>query len=201
MYECAILSTQAKHDEVNCSPDQEYVASHGQFVPALLIDQLQREGDSEEGDGAFVTVAWGGGACHLLGAATKHHLHIFSLRNFFLSELLAEQPEPPSSTPSAAPSSSSWQRGLTCVPLPGSNAHLYHCVSRSRLHHPVLAMDWTHGGCGLLLADESNRVVMMSVLVSGLGSQHVARGGYPDVQVTRISSLAVFESKIGRAHV
>ena len=99
-----------------------------------------------------------------------------------LGELQATQSEPPSSSgsPPANPSTS-W--GVSTVPLPGSNPYLYHRVSRSRLHHPVLAMDWTHGGCGLLLTDESHRVLMMRVLVSGLDSLHVARGGYPDVQV------------------
>ena len=153
--------------------------SHGQFAPILIIDQLLKE-DDDEGDGAFVLVAWGGGPVHLLAAATRQHLYIFSLRNFLLGRACSGDAD-------AADASASSAGRPPAVPLPSISG--YHLVSRSRLEHPALTMDWTHAGCGLLLADEAHRVVMLRLTVSGLDSQHVARGGLPDVQLSEAWSV------------
>ncbi len=144
-------------------------------MPALIIDQLLEEEDrgGDEGD-AFRHVAWGGGPGHLLSAITSRQLYIFSVRNFMLG---------------LEPRAGGGGGGGSHVVTPSLPSGSYHLVSRSRLPHPVLAVDWTHAGCGLLLTDEAHRVVMTRVTVSGLDSQHVARGGYPEFETEEAWSV------------
>jgi hypothetical protein len=69
--------------------------SPGHYSPVLIIEpQLWStppgRADAEAAKGleseAFTHLAWGGGPCYLLAAASKHYVRLFSLRRFFLRE-------------------------------------------------------------------------------------------------------------------
>ncbi|KAL6755526.1 hypothetical protein V8C86DRAFT_217434 [Haematococcus lacustris] len=194
----------------------------GQYVPVLLIDPVlaaAAAGSCRPGkEAVFELLAWGGGPCYLLAAATRTTLHLFSLRAFFLHEAaLAVQAGLTACTtlgamqvgmqagmqaqlhgnPGAQQCSpevhggdgrggqggggSGMRSGVglqATMPLPSSS---WQCVGVQQLERPLLAMDWTQQGDGLLLSDSGGRLAMWGVQVQGLDSLWVAQGGTPPV--------------------
>ncbi|GAX73065.1 hypothetical protein CEUSTIGMA_g518.t1 [Chlamydomonas eustigma] len=163
-------------------PTHPNQAEHGQFTTSLIIDELLEQGVEDE---MFELIAWGGGPCHLLAAVTSQHLFIFSLRNYILG--MSQSPSQLNVlTSETSVESPRKEENDDCPRLP---SYQYHLVSRTGIRNQVLSLDWTHAGCGLLLTDTAHNVIMMRVVVSGLDSLHVARGGYPDVQAEEAWSV------------
>ena len=165
----------------------------GQYAPVLVLDQLSTAID--KGDEGFEVLAWGGGPAYLLAAASRQHVHIISTRHFFLKEAAqfahapcgaagaggagaSTVPLSPRTSAATPPSHTSYttdscSRGLT-LPLPSDSWQL---VASYRLAQPLLAMDWTQCGDGLLLSDAGHNVTMLSVDVQGVDSVYVAQVG------------------------
>ncbi|KAG1665197.1 hypothetical protein FOA52_002598 [Chlamydomonas sp. UWO 241] len=182
----------------------EHGPRNGQFVTALLVDQLLTE-DSDE---AFEAVAWGGGPACLLAAATRRHVYIISLRAFMRNEAGLLTPSLPGHGHGHGHrdghghghgynhghqghgyghgrSQGHGSSGPT-LPLPSTS---YHLVYRAGLPQHLLALDWAHAASGLLYTDAERAVVMLSVCVTGLDTLHVARGGHPVVEVAEAWSV------------
>lgn len=161
-------------------------SSSGQFLPVLLIN-LQGPG-SEQTSEACEKLAWGGGPAYLLAAANKQHVHIFSLRHYFLHEAAgfvqatwdAAAASHAAAMAQAGGDAAGAAQGYGIVesgsqpslPLPSSSWQL---VASYRLSAPLLAMDWTLRADGLLLSDAAHSVTMLEIEVHGLDSLYVAQ--------------------------
>ena len=123
---------------------------------------------------------WGGGPDFLLAAATRQHIYIFSLLDFFLYRVqhhtllqpatsagaaagAAAAPGAAAATGAVGPAAeeaAAWPPAT--MPLPGSCSSSC-LVATHRLAHPLAALDWTADARGLLYTDTGQAVAMLQV--------------------------------------
>lgn len=129
----------------------------GRYATVALIDARHRANEEDLG-----LLCWGGGPHSLLAAASTTHIFIYSLSS--MCARLAGSPGPWAAGAEGA--------GALPLPLPvndaavagagtGAGSDATEVVGMHRLSAPILGLQWTQDGSGLLVTDASGNITML----------------------------------------